>query len=168
MADVPSKEDFWDLGRIRHLVDLMKEYDLSEIDLQQGDTRIQLRRGREAVTIAPAPPSVAFAPALSPSPEGMDRSAKTTAVESKADEENFALIRSPMVGTFYLSPDPNSPPYVKVGDTVGPDTVVCIVEAMKVFNQIPAEVSGKIVAVLVENGEPVEYGQPLFKVDTRP
>jgi acetyl-CoA carboxylase biotin carboxyl carrier protein len=72
-----------------------------------------------------------------------------------------------MVGTFYAAPDPDSPSYVNVGDPVGPETVVCIVEAMKVFNQIPAEVSGKIVAVLVENGEPVEYGQPMFKVDTR-
>jgi acetyl-CoA carboxylase biotin carboxyl carrier protein len=72
-----------------------------------------------------------------------------------------------MVGTFYSAPDPDSPQYVKVGDNVGPETVVCTVEAMKVFNQIPAEVSGKIVAVLVENGEPVEYGQPMFKVDTR-
>ena len=71
-----------------------------------------------------------------------------------------------MVGTFYAAPDPDSPPYVKVGDHVGPETTVCIVEAMKVFNQIPAEVSGKILTVLVENGESVEYGQPLFKVDT--
>ena len=77
------------------------------------------------------------------------------------------MIKSPMVGTFYAAPNPESPAYVKVGDHVGPETTVCIVEAMKVFNQIPAEVSGKIVAVLVENGEPVEFGQPLFKVDTR-
>ena len=79
----------------------------------------------------------------------------------------MTLIKSPMVGTFYSAPDPDSPAYVKVGDPVGPDTTVCIVEAMKVFNEIPAEVSGKIVAVLVENGEPVEFGQPMFKVDTR-
>ena len=71
-----------------------------------------------------------------------------------------------MVGTFYSSPDPESPPYAKVGDHVGPDTTVCIVEAMKVFNQIPAGISGKIVAVLVENGDPLEFGQPLFKVET--
>jgi acetyl-CoA carboxylase biotin carboxyl carrier protein len=77
------------------------------------------------------------------------------------------LIKSPMVGTFYTAPDPDSPAFVKVGDHVGPDTTVCIVEAMKVFNQIPAEASGRIIAVLVENGAPVEFGQPLFKVDTR-
>ncbi len=72
-----------------------------------------------------------------------------------------------MVGTFYTAPDPESPPFVRVGDHVGPETTVCIIEAMKVFNQIPAAVSGRIVAVLVENGEPVEYGQPLFRVDIR-
>ena len=79
----------------------------------------------------------------------------------------MAVVKSPMVGTFYSSPDPGSPVFVKVGDHVGPETTVCIIEAMKVFNQIPAEVSGKIVAVLAENGEPVEFGQPMFKVDTR-
>ena len=86
---------------------------------------------------------------------------------AKAEDEHIAVIKSPMVGTFYTAPNPDSPAYVKVGDHVGPETTVCIVEAMKVFNEIPAEVSGKIVTVLVENGEPVEFGQPLFKVDTR-
>ena len=77
------------------------------------------------------------------------------------------MIKSPMVGTFYAAPDPDSPSFVKVGDHVGPETTICIVEAMKVFNQIPAEVSGRIIAVLAENGASVEFGQPLFKVDTR-
>jgi len=72
-----------------------------------------------------------------------------------------------MVGTFYAAPDPESPPYVKVGDMVGPESTVCIVEAMKVFNEIQAETAGKIMAVLGKNGEPVEFGQPLFKIDTR-
>ena len=71
------------------------------------------------------------------------------------------------MGTFYAAPDPDAPPFVKVGDHVGPETTVCIVEAMKVFNEIPSEVAGKIVAVLARNGEPVEFGQPMFKVDTR-
>ena len=86
---------------------------------------------------------------------------------AKADEAHISLITSPIVGTFYTSANPESPAFVKVGDHVGPETTVCIVEAMKVFNQIQAEVSGKIQAVLVENGQPVEFGQPLFKVDTR-
>jgi acetyl-CoA carboxylase biotin carboxyl carrier protein len=72
-----------------------------------------------------------------------------------------------MVGTFYASSSPDSPPFLKVGDHVGPDTVVCIIEAMKVFNEIPAEMSGKVVAVLVENGAPVEFNQPLFKIDAK-
>ncbi len=85
---------------------------------------------------------------------------------AKADAQ-LAVIKSPMVGTFFPAPSPDAPPFVKVGDHVGPDTTVCIIEAMKVFNEIPAEISGQIVAVLVENGEPVEFGQPLFKIDPR-
>jgi acetyl-CoA carboxylase biotin carboxyl carrier protein len=92
--------------------------------------------------------------------------APAAAAQPAADEGQIVLIKSPMVGTFYTAPSPEAAPYVKVGDHVGPDTTICIVEAMKVFNEIPAETSGKIVAVLVENGDPVEYGQPLFKVDT--
>jgi len=167
MAGAPSKEDVFDVRKIRRLVELMKEYDLIEVDLQQGDTRVQLRRPGEASAVAPGP-RPAYPPAeVAPPPVEAPRPAPTPAAEIKADESYIVPIRSPMVGTFYSAPDPDSPPYVKVGDPVGTDTVVCIVEAMKVFNQIPAEVSGKIVAVLVENGEPVEYGQPMFKVDTR-
>jgi acetyl-CoA carboxylase biotin carboxyl carrier protein len=105
---------------------------------------------------------VALPPASPPA-----REAAAAPAEAPPKEEHVVLIKSPMVGTFYAASDPDSPPYVQVGDPVGPETVVCIVEAMKVFNQIPAEVSGTIVGVLVENGEPVEYGQPLFKVDKR-
>jgi acetyl-CoA carboxylase biotin carboxyl carrier protein len=81
------------------------------------------------------------------------------------DDSNFTLIRSPMVGTFYAAANPESAPFVKVGDQVGPETTVCVIEAMKVFNEIPAESSGKIVAILVENGAPVEFSQPLFRVE---
>jgi acetyl-CoA carboxylase biotin carboxyl carrier protein len=102
------------------------------------------------------------APAAAPAAE-----APPAVAEAKAEEAHLALIKSPIVGTFYSAPDPDSPPFVKVGDHVGPETTVCIVEAMKVFNQIPAEASGKIVAMLAENGQSVEFGQPLFKVDTR-
>jgi acetyl-CoA carboxylase biotin carboxyl carrier protein len=139
----------------------MNEHDLSEIDLRQGDTRIQLRRGGELIT---APP---VARAAAPLPAAPAAAAPALPAEKPVKEEHMVLIKSPMVGTFYTAPDPDSPPYVKVGDPIGPETTVCIVEAMKVFNQIPAEVAGRIVAVLVENGAPVEFGQPLFKVDTR-
>ena len=155
MAASASPQDIFDVRKIRRLVELMKEHDLSEIDLRQGETRMQLRRGSDPVLVEPvarpadAPVPVAAAP---PAP---------------AVEDDFLLIKSPIVGTFYLASDPDSPPYVKVGDHVGPDTTVCIVEAMKVFNEIPAEVSGKIVAMLIQNGDPVEFGQPMFKVDPR-
>jgi acetyl-CoA carboxylase biotin carboxyl carrier protein len=159
-----SQQDVFDVRKIRRLVELMKEHDLSEIDLQQGDVRIQLRRP-DTGTPAPmvmAPVAAAHAPitAAPPAPESV-------APVAEAKSASMAVIKSPMVGTFYAAPDPESPPYVKVGDHVGPETTVCIVEAMKVFNQIPAELSGRIVAMLAENGAPVEFGQPLFKVDTR-
>ena len=86
------------------------------------------------------------------------------ATPAAAEDANARSIRSPMVGTFYTAASPDSPPFVKVGDQVGPESTVCIVEAMKVFNEIPAECSGKIAAVLATNGQSVEYGQPLFRV----
>jgi len=162
MAGSSSNQDIFDVRKIRRLVELMKEHDLSEIDLRQGETRIQLRRGVAPVSVPQAPQAI-LAPTAEPSAA---KGAVQPKVEKGATDENIAEITCPMVGTFYSSPDPESPPYVKVGDHVGPDTTVCIVEAMKVFNQIPAGISGKIAAVLVENGDPVEFGQPLFKVET--
>jgi acetyl-CoA carboxylase biotin carboxyl carrier protein len=103
------------------------------------------------------PPSAAASKAPAAEPP------KAPASESPA--KDYLFIRSPTVGTFYASPEPGKPPFVKVGDVVSPDTTVCIVEAMKVFNAIPAEVSGRVVAMLVENEQPVEYNQPLFKVE---
>jgi len=156
-----SAQDVFDLRKIRRLVELMKEHDLSEIDLQQGEVRIQLRRGwnPQSPTMI-APPTVS---ASLPAPSGQPAAGGEP--PPAQPKENIAFIKSPMVGTFYAAPDPDSPPFVNVGDHVGPETIVCIVEAMKVFNQIPAEVSGRILAVLVENGAPVEFGQPLFKVE---
>jgi acetyl-CoA carboxylase biotin carboxyl carrier protein len=166
MSGSTSNQDIFDVRRVRRLVELMKEHDLSEIDIREGETRIRLRRGGvptewvgEPVVSLAAPRTAAAAPHHAAPP--------VAAEPAKADEAHVALITSPIVGTFYAAPNPESPPYVKVGDHVGPETTVCIVEAMKVFNQIQAEVSGKIQAVLVENGQPVEFGQPLFKVDTR-
>ncbi len=163
MTGPTSHQDIFDIRKIRRLVELMKEHDLSELDIREGETRIQIRRGSEPVLTVPAAPPAPVATAAAPKAEPV--AAPLSA--PPAEDKNTALIKSPMVGTFYAAPDPDSPPYVKVGDHVGPDTTVCIVEAMKVFNQIPAEVAGKIVAVLVENGEPVEFGKPLFKVDRR-
>jgi acetyl-CoA carboxylase biotin carboxyl carrier protein len=164
MTDSPSNQDVFDVRKIRRLVELMTERDLTEIDLRHGDQRVRIRRGGEPASAGAARVAVSPPPAAAPSPQP-SREAPSAAAAPK--EDYIVLIKSPMVGTFYAASDPDSPAYAKVGDPVGPESVVCIVEAMKVFNQIPAEVSGKIVGVLVENGEPVEYGQPLFKVDTR-
>jgi acetyl-CoA carboxylase biotin carboxyl carrier protein len=151
-----SGGDIFDVKRIRRLVELMNEHDLSEVDLRQGEQRIKIRKGHDPVYTAGPAPASAPAPVAAP-----------VASPARGDDANLAVVKSPMVGTFYTSSSPDTPPFVKVGDHVGSSTTVCIIEAMKVFNEIPAEVSGQVVAVLVENGEPVEFGQPLFKVDTK-
>ncbi len=166
MSGSTPNQDIFDVRRVRRLVELMKEHDLSEIDIRDGATRIKLRRGSDPVVTVAGPPPASGYPAAAPA-VGPAASPPPTAEQRRADDAHVAVIKSPIVGTFYAAPNPESPPFVKVGDHVGPETTVCIVEAMKVFNQIPAEVSGKIQAVLVENGQPVEFGQPLFKVDTR-
>ena len=154
--------DVFDVRKVRRLVELMNDHDLAEIDLRQADQRIRLRRGAE-------PHAVMTGPGLLPSgsvPANEMPPSKPAETQPTTDEKtDVALIKSPMVGTFYTSASPDADPFVKVGDRVGPETTVCVVEAMKVFNEIAAECSGQIVAVVVENGEPVEFGQPLFKVD---
>jgi acetyl-CoA carboxylase biotin carboxyl carrier protein len=151
-----SQGDIFDVKRIRRLVELMNEHELAEIDLRQADQRIRLRKGGEpVVTVGPLRPAAGSA----------SGAAAGDAVPVAKAEEDLVVIKSPMIGTFYVSPSPETPAFVKVGDHIGPTTTVCIIEAMKVFNEIPAEVSGQVVAVLVDNGEPVEFGQPLFKVD---
>lgn len=157
-----SSGDVFDVRKIRRLVALMDEHDLSELDLRQADTRIRIRRGPDQITtVGPAPAAFA-APAPAPRPAETSGAAPAPAAPS---EDHLLTIRSPMVGTFYTSPNPDSPVFVKVGDQVTADTTVCIIEAMKVFNEIPAGVSGKVVAILVENQAPVDFDLPLFKVD---
>ena len=159
-ADNVPENDVFDVQRIRQLVELMHEYNLAEVDLRNGDMQIQLK-GNVAPVIASLPAPVMAAPVAAPAPQAVP-------VPSAAvDESHLVFVKSPMVGTFYAAQSPDKPAFVKVGDTVGPETTVCILEAMKVYNEIQAECSGKIVAVLVKNGEPVEFGKPLFKVDPR-
>jgi acetyl-CoA carboxylase biotin carboxyl carrier protein len=154
--------DIFDVKRIRRLVELMNEHELSEVDLKQGDQRIRLRKGMEpVVTVPTAKPT---APSEQSAATPIASGEKPAGGTAKVEDERASYIKSPMVGTFYAAASPDAPPFVKVGDHVGPTTTVCVIEAMKVFNEIPAEVSGQIVSVLVENGEPVEFGQPLFKV----
>lgn len=155
--------DVFDVRKVRRFVELMKEHELSEIDLQQGDDRIRLRRGQAPVVSSGAPAPVAAPAAAAAAPQAAAPAAPATPAAA-ADEANISYITSPMVGTFYASANPESPVYVNSGDQVGPDTIVCILEAMKVFNEIPAECSGSIVSCLVENGDAIEFGQKLFKV----
>jgi acetyl-CoA carboxylase biotin carboxyl carrier protein len=162
MANSPSGGDVTDVRKIRRLVELMNEYELTEMDLRDGDIRIRIRKGGD--TIVTHAPMMA-APVAAPAPAASAPAAPAAAAPTAA--ESLPVIKSPMVGTFYVASSPESPPLVKVGDHVGPETSVCIIEAMKVFNEIPAEIKGKIVAVLVENGSPVEYGQPLFRIDPK-
>lgn len=157
-----GSEDVFNVDRIRRLIDLMNEYDLSEVDLKQSDQQIRLVRGGMApVTTAPIP-LVSSQSNLAPG-----SAAVTSAATSESDGPHIAIIKSPMVGTFYTRSNPKSEPFVRVGSAIAPETTVCIIEAMKVFNEIPAEVRGTIVSILVENEQPVDYGRPLFKVDTR-
>ncbi len=155
MSSEPSENP--EVRTIRHLVRLMQRYDLTAIDLGDGPSKIRLRRrGSEAVATraqpAPAPGPPPAAPAShSPIPE-------TPIAATPAG----AVIESPMVGTFYSSSGPDSPPFVTPGSAIRVETTVCVIEAMKVFTEIPAGIAGTIAECLVKNGQPVEFGQPLF------
>jgi acetyl-CoA carboxylase biotin carboxyl carrier protein len=152
--------DVFDVRKVKKFIELMNEHDLTEVDLKQGNQRIRLRRGPEMVAMAAAPIAASGGPAVSAGGKSDKK-----APEAPAEDANALFIKCPMIGTFYAAPNPDSPPFVKVGDRVGPDTTVCIVEAMKVFNEIPAECSGRVAAVLVSPGDPVEFNQPLFRVE---
>jgi acetyl-CoA carboxylase biotin carboxyl carrier protein len=141
-------DDVFDLDRVRELVQLMIEHELTEVDLRQHGQTIRLKRGGDP-TIAPTQ-VVAAGP--------------TNASHVASPDEGLLIIKSPMVGTYYSRANPEGDPFVKVGQDITADSTVCIIEAMKVFNEIPAEVAGKVVAILVEDEEAVEFGKPLMKV----
>lgn len=148
-----------DLKVIKQVVELMKRSEISEFEIEEKDFKLRLSRKNEETQIIQAAP-VAPAP-VAPSPVASTE-AETPAVE----DPDISVIKSPMVGTFYRAPSPENPPFAKVGGKVAADSVVCIIEAMKVMNEIHAEMTGTITEILVENGDAVEYGQPLFKVKT--
>ena len=155
----------FDIELITKLVELMAEKDLREIDLRDGDNKISLRRGAAGEVVAMGAPNMMLAaPAAMPVPASAAPAEPAAGAVVPEADEGLVEIPSPMVGTFYAAPSPEAPAYVTVGTTVGPESVVCIVEAMKVFNEIKAEVSGTIERILVQNQQPVEFGQPLFLV----
>ncbi len=143
------------IEKVKNLISLMNENGLAEIEVEEEATKIRLKRNNlDAIQTSIQLPDV-----KSSLPDG------ATKYIASNDESNISEIVAPMVGTFYTSA-PAADPYVAVGDGVGEETVVCIIEAMKIMNEVKAEVKGKIVEILVDNGTAVEYGQPLFSVDT--
>jgi len=159
-----------DIKLIKQVVDLMKRSEVSEFEIEEEGFKLRLTRKNgeftqqiiqptSGATVAPFPVAAAHTPAAVP--------AKTPAAAGAAvEEKGISFITSPMVGTFYRAPSPESPAFAEIGAQVSAESIVCIIEAMKVMNEIQAELSGKITECLVENGEAVEYGQPLFKVKT--
>lgn len=147
-----------DVRTIRHLVRLMQRYDLTAIDLGEGTSKIRLRR--RGVEVAPVVSSVTAPPSAAP----QAIPAPTAPAPALAAVPKGTIIESPMVGTFYASNAPEAPPFVQVGSVIRADTTICIIEAMKVFTDIPAGIGGTVVEVLVKSGQPVEFGQPLFRV----
>jgi acetyl-CoA carboxylase biotin carboxyl carrier protein len=151
-----------DIRKVKKLIELLEESGISEIEIKEGEESVRISRSLSGAVAAPAPlpvtQVVAPPPAAAPAATQPEAPAAPSAPEG-------TVIESPMVGTFYASPSPGSPAFVSVGQTVKPGDTICIVEAMKILNQIESEVSGTIKAVLVEDGQPVEFGQPLMVVD---
>jgi acetyl-CoA carboxylase biotin carboxyl carrier protein len=165
VANDPKASDAprpFDSKMVEHLVGLMDKHQLSEINLSEGDRKIRIRKGGFVTATAP----IAAAPVQAPSqPAQQAPGATATVTEAAKPKKSYHEIKSPMVGTFYSKPAPDKPDYVKSGSIVKPDTVVCKLEAMKVFSDLTADVSGTIVETCVKNGDPVEYGTVLFRID---
>lgn len=157
MAEESGPSPF-DVRTVRDLVGLMSRHDLAELELADGDRSIKLKRA------LPAPLAVTAIPAAAVAPVAQAAVPAVPAAPAKAAKP-LLEIKSPTPGTFYSSPKPTDPAFVQVGSKVTAGTIVCIIEAMKIFNEIPADLSGTVVEVCVENKQPVEYGQVLFRVD---
>ena len=142
---------------IRTLLKLIEEFDVAEFELERGDSRLRVRRGgadSPPVSVTPATAAAEVPPA------------ETSPVETVPAAENLHVFTAPMVGTYYSSPKPDADTFVQVGSAIREGDTLCIIEAMKIFNQIESDVDGQIARILVENGQPVEYGEPLFEIRT--
>ena len=161
---------------LKELIDFLIEKDISEFELERGDVKVRIKRGADAaapviahaVPMAPMPmASVAHPITPSSAPAASAPSAGQPAAAPVAAEEELHTVKSPIVGTFYEAPGPGALPFVKPGDQVAAGQVLCIIEAMKLMNEIESDMSGEVAKVLVNNGQPVEYGQPLFAIRPR-
>ena len=155
---------------IKELIELLVEKDITEFEIERGDVKLHIKRGGEAhapqvVVAAPAPVVASVAGPSAVSVATGEAKPPATVVSTETDDEaNLHLVKSPIVGTFYESASPGSPPFVAVGDMVKEGQVLCIIEAMKLMNEIEADAAGEIVKRFVNNGSPVEYGMPLFGI----
>lgn len=157
--------DSFDLKRLRELIEMMEEHGVTEVNLRKGEEQWRLRRGpQEVVTMVPQQAAPAPAPAPAPTAAPPANTAAPAPASPSDSNEGLIEIKSPTIGTFYSAPSPDEPAFVSVGSTVSPESIVCLVEAMKVFNQVPAETSGTITKILVSDGDSVEFNQPLFLV----
>jgi len=161
------------MDELRELIQLIRENDFSEFELEREGFRVKFRRGAEVVESASGAASVAREVASSAGASAVESKAAATAAPvhpgakaqtEASEDQDLYLIPSPIVGTFYRAASPNAEPFVKIGSRIDPDSVVCIIEAMKLMNEIQAETSGEVAKIYVENGQPVEYGQPLFGI----
>jgi acetyl-CoA carboxylase biotin carboxyl carrier protein len=156
------------IDELRELIGLLRDNGLAELELENEGFRVRLRRESAVAEAAP----VASVPYPAPAPAAPEPAAAgpvhpgTQATTAAAQDQDLHIIPSPIVGTFYRSPSPSAEAFVKIGSNVEPETVVCIIEAMKLMNEIQAEMSGEVVKIYVENGQPVEYGQPLFGIQS--
>ena len=148
-----------DIDRIKTVIDLMREHELNEFAIEEPDFKLTLKRGGAAMMMAPQMMASAMAPAAAPA------AAPAPAAPAASADDGLTPIPSPLVGTFYRAGSPDADPFVAVGSRVNKDTVVCIIEAMKVMNEIKAETSGVIKKILVENATAVQFGQPMFLIE---
>ena len=155
-----------DLGQIEHLLRFMSEHNLEEFEYSKGDLRIRLKKpGSNAFLAVPRPAAEIIVPGAiaAPMPPAKEGSEATAEADLRGGEDLF-LVKSPIVGTFYASPSPGAEAFVKIGNHVDAGQTLCIVEDMKLMNEIESEVSGEVLRIFAENGQPVEYGQPLFGI----
>ena len=150
---------------LKELIEFLIEKDISEFELERGDVKVRIKRGGDQILASvPHIPPTSGAPGTSAPPSTLPAEAPSPAERAPTAEEKLHSVRSPIVGTFYESPSPGSPPFVKVGDKVEVGQLLCIVEAMKLMNEIESDVQGEIVKKVATNGQPIEYGQELFVI----
>jgi acetyl-CoA carboxylase biotin carboxyl carrier protein len=154
------------MDELRELIGLLRDNGLAELELENEGFRVRLKRESAVAEQSYAPVPHHAPPAPAPAAPSGPAHPGTQATTAAAQDQDLHIISSPIVGTFYRSPSPTADAFVKIGSNVEPETVVCIIEAMKLMNEIQAEASGEVVKIYVENGQPVEYGQPLFGIQS--